>query len=187
LQNSGEGGVAASSELIDGLDAERQQRLPMPCPALETPNALTKRLDNGNGKRRIHALLQLLWCPHVPYLFILILGVNRVPAESSEGCKEPARKPRIYKPHYRRWFGEIGKIADAMFFLLFGTAMNWIFNTVALLGIHTSLHRRRSIAAAPLLLGSFAGATRHQPGMFRFQPAKGFTQSRPGRGTHVEP
>jgi hypothetical protein len=44
---------------INGLDAERQYRPPMPRPALKASNALAKRRDNGNGDRRIHALLQL--------------------------------------------------------------------------------------------------------------------------------
>ncbi len=45
--------------LINGLDAERQYRPPMPLPTLKASNALAKRRDNGNGDRRIHALLQL--------------------------------------------------------------------------------------------------------------------------------
>jgi hypothetical protein len=45
--------------LINGLDAERQYRPPVPRPALKASNALTERLDNSNGDRRIHALLQL--------------------------------------------------------------------------------------------------------------------------------
>jgi hypothetical protein len=45
--------------LVNGLDAERQYRPPMPRAALKAANALAKRRDNRNGNRRIHALLQL--------------------------------------------------------------------------------------------------------------------------------
>lgn len=39
--------------LIDSLDAERQDRPPAPRPALKALNALTKRLDYGNGSAPI--------------------------------------------------------------------------------------------------------------------------------------
>ena len=57
---------------INGFDAERQYRPPMPRPALKASNALAKRSDNGNGNRRIHALLQLALGPACS-LFVLIV------------------------------------------------------------------------------------------------------------------
>ena len=50
-------------------DAEWQQRLPVPRPAFEAPNVLTKR--NGNEKR-VFMPLQLLW-PRTRSLFVHIV------------------------------------------------------------------------------------------------------------------
>jgi hypothetical protein len=47
--------------LINGLDAERQDRSPVSRPALKASNALAKRLDSSRVGRRIHVLLQLAW------------------------------------------------------------------------------------------------------------------------------
>ncbi len=68
--------AAFRQTLINGLDAERQNRQPVPRPALKALNALAKRFDNGNGNRRIHVLLQLALGLHVLYLFSSYLGVN---------------------------------------------------------------------------------------------------------------
>ncbi len=78
--------------LINSLDAERQYRPPVPRPALKASNALAKRLDNGNGNRRIHALLQLA-LGSACSLFVLIVfrSQSATPlnkAEDGSGCPE---------------------------------------------------------------------------------------------------
>jgi hypothetical protein len=65
--------------LINGLDAERQHRPPMPRPTLKASNALTKRLDNGNGDRRIHALLQLALGSACSLFVLIVLGSQSLP------------------------------------------------------------------------------------------------------------
>jgi hypothetical protein len=66
---------------------------------LAPPSRHRKRLRSASttamGKDVFMPVTIALVPPHVPYLFTLKLGVNRVPAESSGGCKEPARKPRM--------------------------------------------------------------------------------------------
>jgi len=63
---------AVRQPLINGLDAERQYCPFVLRPALKGLNALSKRLDNGNGDRRIHALIQLALEPACS-LFVLIV------------------------------------------------------------------------------------------------------------------
>ncbi len=65
--------------LINDLDAERQYRPPMPRPALKASNALAKRLDNGNGDRRIHALLQLALGSACSLFVLIEFGSQSVP------------------------------------------------------------------------------------------------------------
>jgi hypothetical protein len=70
--------------LINGLDAERQYRPPIPRPALKASNALAKRRDNRNRDRRIHALLQLaLWS--ACSLFVLIVLRSQSASIKSSG------------------------------------------------------------------------------------------------------
>ncbi len=65
--------------LINGLDAERQYRAPMPRPALKASNALAKRLDNGNRDRRIHALLQLALRSACSLFVLIVLRSQSAP------------------------------------------------------------------------------------------------------------
>jgi hypothetical protein len=64
---------------INGLDAERQYRPPMPRPTLKASNALAKRRDNGNGNRRIHALLQLALGSSCSLFVLIVLKSQSVP------------------------------------------------------------------------------------------------------------
>jgi hypothetical protein len=188
LQNSGEGVprrvLSSSMALPNGNSAFR---------CLVPPSRHRMRLRSASttamGKDVFMPCYNCFWRPHVPYLFILILGVNRVPAESSGGCKEPARKPRIYKSNYRRLFGEICKIADAKFFLLFGTAMNWIFITArcsASTPAFTAIGAGRapSLRRLPWLL---CLSHAHQTRNASVSASKGSYRKSSGRGTHVEP
>ena len=64
----------------------------------------------------------LLWGPHVPYLFSLYLGVNRRPIESSRGCSNPDHNEIVefegkrYRCKYRKmigvWFREWELVVD---------------------------------------------------------------------------
>jgi hypothetical protein len=65
--------------LINGLDAERQYRPPIPRPTLKASNALAKRLDNGNGDRRIHALIQLALRSACSLFVLIVLRSQSVP------------------------------------------------------------------------------------------------------------
>ena len=69
--------------LINGLDAERQYRAPVPRPALKASNALAKRRDDGIGNRRIHALLQLALVSACS-LFVLIVFRSQSAAPSNQ-------------------------------------------------------------------------------------------------------
>jgi hypothetical protein len=81
--------------LINGPDAERQYRPPMHRPTLKASNALAKRRHNGNGNRRIHALLQLA-LGSACSLFVLIVFrsqsmIRRIKADDGSGCPKRFR------------------------------------------------------------------------------------------------
>ena len=76
--------AASRQTPINGLDTERQYRPPMPRPTLKASNALAKRRDNGNGNRRIHALLQLALGSACSLFVLIVFRSQSAPTESAE-------------------------------------------------------------------------------------------------------
>ncbi len=74
---------AFGQTLVNGLDAERQDRPGMPPPALKASNALAQRRDNGNGDRRIHDLLQLALGSSCSLFVLIVCGSQSSPSNQA--------------------------------------------------------------------------------------------------------